>query len=116
MKKAAFYTLGCKVNQYETEAMIESFENAGYQIVDYDSYADVYIINTCTVTNMGDRKSRQITRRALDRNPEAFIAVVGCYSQIAPDKVMEMPGVNLVVGTNERAKIVELVEYAQNSN
>ncbi|HYE10483.1 MAG TPA: tRNA (N(6)-L-threonylcarbamoyladenosine(37)-C(2))-methylthiotransferase MtaB [Patescibacteria group bacterium] len=112
MKKVAFYTLGCKVNQYETEAMIESFETAGYQTVDYEEYADVYIINTCTVTNMGDRKSRQIIRRALDNNPEAFIAVVGCYSQISPDKVIEIQGVKLVVGTNERAKIVELVEYA----
>lgn len=112
MKKVAFYTLGCKVNQYETEAMIESFETAGYETVDYEEYADVYIINTCTVTNMGDRKSRQITRRALDSNPDAFIAVVGCYSQVSPDKVIEIPGVKLVVGTNERAKIVELVEYA----
>lgn len=112
MRKVAFYTLGCKVNQYETEAMIESFETAGYETVDYEEAADVYIINTCTVTNMGDRKSRQITRRALDKNPEAFIAVVGCYSQISPDKVIEIPGVKLVVGTNERAKIVELVEYA----
>lgn len=112
MRKVAFYTLGCKVNQYETEAMIEAFETEGYQTVDYEEYADVYIINTCTVTNMGDRKSRQIIRRALDSNPEAFIAVVGCYSQISPDKVIEIPGVKLVVGTNERAKIVELVEYA----
>jgi threonylcarbamoyladenosine tRNA methylthiotransferase MtaB len=92
--------------------MIESFETAGYQTVDYEEYADVYIINTCTVTNMGDRKSRQIIRRALDKNPDAFIAVVGCYSQISPDKVIEIQGVKLVVGTNERAKIVELVEYA----
>ena len=113
MKKVAFYTLGCKVNQYETEAMIESFETAGFKTVEYEEYADVYIINTCTVTNMGDRKSRQIIRRALDSNPDAFIAVVGCYSQISPDKVIEIPGVKLVVGTNERAKIVELVEYAQ---
>lgn len=112
MKKAAFYTLGCKVNQYETEAMIEAFENAGYEIVDYEDFADIYIINTCTVTNMGDRKSRQIIRRALDVNPDAFIAVVGCYAQIAPDKVMEIPGVKLVVGTNDRSKLVELVDRA----
>lgn len=112
MKKVAFYTLGCKVNQYETEAMIEAFEAAGYETVEYEEYADVYIINTCTVTNMGERKSRQIIRRALDSNHDAFIAVVGCYSQIAPEKAIEMPGVRLVVGTNERARIVELVEYA----
>lgn len=114
MKKVAFYTLGCKVNQYETEAMIEAFETAGYETVEYEEYADIYIINTCTVTNMGERKSRQIIRRALDSNPDALIAVVGCYSQIAPEKAIEMPGVKLVVGTNERARIVELVEYAMN--
>ncbi|MGB7606029.1 MAG: tRNA (N(6)-L-threonylcarbamoyladenosine(37)-C(2))-methylthiotransferase MtaB [Lutisporaceae bacterium] len=112
MKKVAFYTLGCKVNQYETEAMIEAFETAGYETVEYEEYADVYIINTCTVTNMGERKSKQIIRRALDNNHDAFIAVVGCYSQIAPDKVIEIPGVKLVVGTKERVRIVELVEYA----
>lgn len=112
MKRAAFYTLGCKVNQYETEAMIESFEKSGYEIVDYSEYADVYIINTCTVTNMGDRKSRQIIRKARDRNPEALVAVVGCYSQIAPGEVLEIPEVSLVVGTDERSRIVELVEYA----
>lgn len=114
MNKVAFYTLGCKVNQYETEAMMEAFENAGYEIVDYDGYSDIYIINTCTVTNIGDRKSRQIIRRALDHNPEAFIAVVGCYSQIAPQEILDIPGVKLVVGTNERSRIVELVEEAQN--
>ena len=112
MKKAAFYTLGCKVNQYETEAMTESFENAGYEIVDYSEYADVYIINTFTVTNMGDRKSRQIIRRAREKNPEALVAVVGCYSQIAPGEVLEIPEVSLVVGTDERSRMVELVEYA----
>jgi threonylcarbamoyladenosine tRNA methylthiotransferase MtaB len=112
LKRAAFYTLGCKVNQYETEAMIESFENAGYEIVDYGDFAEVYVINTCTVTNMGDRKSRQIIRRALDINPDAFVAVVGCYSQIAPEKVLDIPGVKLVVGTNERSRLVELVEFA----
>ena len=114
MNKVAFYTLGCKVNQYETEAMIEAFENAGYEIVEYDGYSDIYIINTCTVTNMGDRKSRQIIRRALEYNPKAFIAVVGCYSQIAPDEILGIDGVRLVLGTNERSKIVQLVEDAQN--
>lgn len=114
MNKVAFYTLGCKVNQYETEAMIEAFENAGYEIVEYDGYSDIYIINTCTVTNMGDRKSRQIIRRALEYNPKAFIAVVGCYSQIASDEILGIDGVRLVLGTNERSKIVQLVEDAQN--
>lgn len=112
LNKVAFYTLGCKVNQYETEAMMEAFENEGYEIVDYDSFANIYIINTCTVTNMGDRKSRQIIRRALDYNPNAFIAVVGCYSQIAPHEVLDIEGVKLVVGTSDRSRIVELVEKA----
>lgn len=112
MNKVAFYTLGCKVNQYETEAMIEAFEKQDYKVVDYNSFADIYIINTCTVTNMGDRKSRQIIRRALDYNPDAFIAVVGCYSQIAPDEILDIEGVKLVLGTSDRSKIVELVEKA----
>ncbi len=112
MEKVAFYTLGCKVNQYETEAMIESFEEKGYKIVDYNSYSNIYIINTCTVTNMGDRKSRQVIRRALEYNRDAFIAVVGCYSQIAPKEVLDIEGVKLVLGTNNRNKIVELVEEA----
>ena len=112
-KIVSTFTLGCKVNQYETEAMTEAFESAGYEVVDYEKFADVYVINTCTVTNIGDRKSRQIIRRALDTNPDAFVAVVGCYSQIAPDKVMEIEGVKLVVGTNDRARLVELVEYAK---
>ncbi|HHY76898.1 MAG TPA: tRNA (N(6)-L-threonylcarbamoyladenosine(37)-C(2))-methylthiotransferase MtaB [Clostridiales bacterium] len=116
MNKVAFYTLGCKVNQYETEAMMEAFENAGYEIVDYDSYADIYIINTCTVTNMGDKKSRQIIRRAMEHNPDAVIAVVGCYSQVAPDEILNIPGVKLVVGTNERSRIVDLVEEAQKTD
>lgn len=112
LNKVAFYTLGCKVNQYETEAMMEAFERKGYEIVDYNSFSNIYIINTCTVTNMGDRKSRQIIRRALDYNTDAFIAVVGCYSQIAPHEVLDIEGVKLVVGTSERSRIVELVENA----
>ena len=112
LNKVAFYTLGCKVNQYETEAMMEAFERKGYEIVDYNSFSNIYIINTCTVTNMGDRKSRQIIRRALDYNTNAFIAVVGCYSQIAPHEVLNIEGVKLVVGTSDRSRIVELVENA----
>ena len=100
MVTVAFHTLGCKVNQYETEAMIEAFELAGYKIGNYEEYSDIYIINTCTVTNIGDKKSRQIIRRALELNPNAFIAVVGCYCQVAPDKVLNIDGVGLVLGTN----------------
>lgn len=110
MKRAAFYTLGCKVNQYETEAMTELFENSGYEITDFNGYADVYVINTCTVTNMSDRKSRQIIRRAKKHNPNAVVAVTGCYAQTAPDAVSKIDGVNIVVGTQDRKNIVSLVE------
>ncbi|MBR5808659.1 MAG: tRNA (N(6)-L-threonylcarbamoyladenosine(37)-C(2))-methylthiotransferase MtaB [Clostridia bacterium] len=110
MKKVAFYTLGCKVNQYETEAMGELFINSGYEITDYDGYADIYVINTCTVTGMSDRKSRQIIRRAKKQNPDAFVIVAGCYSQVSPDEVLKIDGVNLVLGTKDRNNIVRLYE------
>ena len=110
MKKAAFYTLGCKVNQYETEAMAELFASAGYEISDFSEKSDVYVINTCSVTNMGDRKSRQIIRRAKKTNPDAIIAVTGCYAQTSPDEVLSIDGVNIVIGTKDRKNIVSLVE------
>lgn len=110
MKKVAFYTLGCKVNQYETEAMGELFLNSGYELVDYDSFADIYVINTCTVTGMSDRKSRQIIRRAKKMNPDSFVIVAGCYSQVSPDEVLKINGVNLVLGTKDRGNIVRLYE------
>lgn len=113
MRKAAFYTLGCKVNQYETEAMTELFSEAGYEIGDFGDKNDVYVINTCSVTNMGDRKSRQIIRRAKKTNPDAVIAVTGCYAQTAPDEVLEIEGVNIVIGTQDRHHIVPLVEELQ---
>lgn len=110
MKKVAFYTLGCKVNQYDTEAMIELFEKNKYKVVDSSEKADVYVINTCTVTNLGDRKSRQFIRRSKKKNPNSIIVVVGCYAQTASEEIMNIEGVNLVLGTNERNKIVQLVE------
>ncbi len=110
MKKVAFYTLGCKVNQYETEAMLELFEKAGYEKAETEDYADVYVINTCTVTHMSDRKSRQYIRRVKKKNPNAIIAVVGCYSQVSPEEILSIEEVNLVMGTNDRRKIVEEVE------
>ena len=110
MKRAAFYTLGCKVNQYETEAMSELFSKKGYDIVDFTQPADVYIINTCSVTSMSDRKSRQIIRRASKLNPNAVIAVTGCYAQTSPEKVASIEGVRLVLGTKDRNRIVEMVE------
>ena len=110
MKRAAFYTLGCKVNQYETEAMAELFKKAGYDVCQYDESADVYIINTCSVTGMSDRKSRQIIRRAKKQNPDAVVAVCGCYAQTAADEVLAIDGVNVVIGTQDRKNIVEIVE------
>lgn len=109
-KKAAFYTLGCKVNQYETEAMTELFASGGYEIVHFEEKADIYIINTCSVTNMSDRKSRQIIRRAKKNNPKAIIAVTGCYAQTAANEVLSIDGVNLVIGTKGRKSIVEITE------
>ena len=110
MKKVAFYTLGCKVNQYETEAMLEIFKKEGYTQVDSEDFADVYVINTCTVTHMSDRKSRQYIRRMKKKNPDAIIAVVGCYSQVSPEEILSIDEVNLVMGTNDRKKIVEEVK------
>lgn len=109
MKKVAFYTLGCKVNQYETEAMTELFEKEGYEITDFDQYADVYVINTCTVTNLGDRKSRQMIRRAKKLNKHSIVAVVGCYAQTAAEEISKIKGVNLIIGTKDRSRIVELI-------
>lgn len=113
MKKVAFYTLGCKVNQYETEAMAELFEKAGYTVVDFDEYADVYVINTCTVTNLGDRKSRQMIRRAKRLNEHSIVAVVGCYAQTAAEEVSRIEGVNLIIGTKDRSRIVEFVHQLE---
>lgn len=112
MKKIAFHTLGCKVNQYETQAMRELFINSGYDEVEFDQVADVYLINTCTVTSLSDRKSRQMLRRARRLSPRAVIAVTGCYAQTAPNEVADIDGVNVVIGTDKRTKIVELVESA----
>lgn len=110
MKRAAFYTLGCKVNQYETEAMAELFSDAGYEICDFGEIADVYVINTCSVTGMSDRKSRQIIRRAKKNSPGSVIAVTGCYAQTSPEEVLAIEGVNLVLGTADRKNIVTRVE------
>jgi len=110
MRSVSFCTLGCKVNQYETEAMEKLFLNAGYEVKAFNEKCSIYVINTCTVTSMGDRKSRQMIHRAAKQNPEALIAVVGCYSQVSPEEVKKMDGVGLVLGTKERSRIVELCE------
>ncbi len=110
MKTVAFYTLGCKVNQYETEAIAELFKERGYDITDFSEKADIYVINTCSVTAMSDRKSRQIIRRAKKQNPDSIVVVTGCYAQVSPDSVLKIDGVNLVIGTNEKSKIPEEAE------
>ena len=116
MKKAASFALGCKVNQYESEAIAELFAEKGYEIVGIDEEADVYVINTCTVTNFGDKKSRQLIRKVNRQNENAIVAVVVCYAQTAPKELMEIAGVNLVIGTKDRAQIVEMVEQYDRAN
>ena len=111
--KVAFATLGCRVNVYESEAMTEKFIREGYEVVDFSEKADVYVINTCSVTNMGDKKSRQIIGRARRQNSEAIIAAVGCYSQIAPKEVSSIEGVDVVLGTRNKGDIVYFVNKAK---
>lgn len=110
MRRVAFATLGCKVNQYETEAIKELFLSKGYINVEYEEIADIYIINTCTVTNFGDKKSRQIIRKAKKQNPDSIVIVVGCYAQVAPYEVSKIEGVNIIIGTKDRHKIVDILE------
>jgi threonylcarbamoyladenosine tRNA methylthiotransferase MtaB len=110
MATVAFHTLGCKVNHYETEAIWQLFKQEGYERVDFESISDVYIINTCTVTNTGDKKSRQVIRRAVRKNPDAVICVTGCYAQTSPAEIMAIPGVDVVVGTQDRIKMLEYIE------
>jgi threonylcarbamoyladenosine tRNA methylthiotransferase MtaB len=110
VKKLAVTTLGCKVNQYDTDSVVTQFIDAGYTLVDFGDVADVYLINTCTVTNLGDRKSRQMIRRAHKKNPHAKVVVMGCLAQTTPEDVAALEGVTLVVGTNGRASIVDEVE------
>ena len=110
IKKVAFVTLGCKVNQYETNAMIQQFKNKGYEIVEHNEKADIYIINTCTVTNMSDRKSRQMIRRMKEQNKDAIIVACGCYVQVAQKEIENIEEIDIAIGNNEKSKIVEIVE------
>ena len=112
MPKAALTTLGCKVNQFETETMEGLFRQRGYTIVPFDETADVYVINTCSVTSLGEKKSRQLIRRARRLNERAVIAVTGCYAQVSPEEIRAIEGVRVVLGTKERAGIVDHVERA----
>src|SRR5690625_288339 len=113
MPTVAFHTLGCKVNHYETEGIWRMFKDEGYKRVDFDRQSDVYVINTCTVTNTGDKKSRQVIRRAIRKNPEAVVCVTGCYAQTSPGEIIEIPGVDVVVGTQNRKNMINYIEEHQ---
>jgi len=114
--KIAFHTLGCKVNQYETQALKEKFLQRGYEIVGENDFADVYVINTCTVTGLSDRKSRQFIRRVKKINPDSITAVIGCYAQVSPDEAKNIEGVNIVAGTNEKNKLPDYIEEYVKAN
>lgn len=110
MYTVGLYTLGCKVSQYETEAVAEGFAEAGFEVRPFDEICDAYVINTCTVTRESDRKSRQMIRRAISRNPDAVIAVLGCYTQRTPDEVAAIKGVDIVLGTDGKMSVIGLVK------
>lgn len=113
MKKVAAYTLGCKVNQYETEAVLGNLVSSGFTVVDFNTYADVYVVNTCTVTGLADRKCRQIIRKAKKVNPQAIVVAMGCYSQVAPDEVAKLSDVNLILGTDGRKRLPAILNSGQ---
>lgn len=113
-KTVSLHTLGCKVNHYETEAIWQLFKEQGYERTEFDHQADVYVINTCTVTNTGDKKSRQVIRRAIRQNPDAVICVTGCYAQTSPAEIMAIPGVDIVVGTQDRDKMLGYIDQYRN--
>ena len=113
-KKVAFVSLGCKVNQYETNAMSQEFMEAGYDIVDASDIAEIYIVNTCTVTNVADRKSRQMLRRMKEINPSSIVVACGCYAQVGKDELRKIDEIDLIIGNNEKKQIVEIVENFMN--
>jgi threonylcarbamoyladenosine tRNA methylthiotransferase MtaB len=110
-KTVAFCTLGCKVNQYETDAMRGSFEAEGYEVKEFSQEASVYVINTCTVTNMADRKSRQMMHRAKKKNPDGIIVAVGCYVQAAKEQLEEDTLIDLVIGNNMKSQVVQIIGF-----
>jgi len=110
MRKAALHNLGCKVNSYETEAMQQLLEAAGYEIVDFEDVADVYIVNTCSVTNMADKKSRQMLHRAKAKNPDAVVVAAGCYVQAAAEKLKEDASIDLLIGNNKKVDLIRLLD------
>ena len=110
IKKVAFITLGCKVNQYETNAMTQKFIESGYKVVEHHEKADIYVINTCTVTNMSDRKSRQMLRKVKELNNDAVVVACGCYAQVAREELEKIEEIDLILGNNEKNDIVEYIE------
>ena len=110
MKKAALHNLGCKVNAYETEAMQQILEEAGYEIVPFHESADVYVINTCSVTNMADRKSRQMIHRAKHQNPDAIVVAAGCYVQTSGEEAAKDAALDIVLGNNRKGELVKCIE------
>jgi len=115
VKKVAFHTLGCKVNQYETNAMIQQFLAKDYQLVNFNEFADIYVINTCTVTNMADKKSRQMLRKVKELNKDSVVVAVGCYAQVTSDDVAKIEEIDVVLGNDEKKNIVEFVEEFRKS-
>lgn len=115
-KRLLFILFGCKVNQYETNGMIQVFKTAGYDVVDFEEKADIYVINTCTVTNMSDRKSRQMLRQAKKNNPNSFVVAIGCYVQVSKEEVERIPEIDLVLGTNEKTNILHYIKQVINDN
>ncbi|MDO5556111.1 MAG: hypothetical protein Q4G09_05705 [Clostridia bacterium] len=109
-KRVAFYTLGCKVNQYETNAMIEQFINKGYEIANFDDMSDIYVINTCTVTNVSDKKSRQIIRRVKQINENSILVVTGCYAQVAQKELEKIKEIDIILGNSEKKDVVDIIE------
>lgn len=109
-KKVAFYTLGCKLNFSETSTIGRSFQEAGYAKVDYDANPDIFVINTCSVTENADKKCKQLVKRAMKINPNGFVAIIGCFAQLKPESIASIPGVDIVLGANEKFNIVEHIE------
>ena len=110
-KKVAFYTLGCKLNFSETSTISRLFENAGFAKVDFEETPDILVINTCSVTENADKKCQQLVRRALKINPEIYVAVIGCYAQLKPEEIGQIPGVSLVLGANEKFNIIYQLHF-----
>ena len=109
-KKVAFYTLGCKLNFSETSTIGRSFQEAGYAKVGFDENADIFVINTCSVTENADKKCRQLVKKAMKVNPDGFVAIIGCFAQLKPTEIATIPGVDIVLGANEKFNIVEHIE------